>query len=47
MKSVVGWIAAAAVAALPVCAFAQTVNDSPELYPGEKALYEAAPKEKE
>ena len=45
MKSVVGWIAAAAVAALPVCAFAQTVNDSPELYPGEKALYEAAAKE--
>ena len=27
------------------CASAQTVTDSPELYPGEKALYEAAAKE--
>jgi len=39
----------AAVAALgltlPLAAAAQTVNDSPELYPGEKALYEAAAKE--
>jgi putative spermidine/putrescine transport system substrate-binding protein len=38
--------AAAAIAlALPLAATAQTVNDSPELYPGEKALYEAASKE--
>ncbi len=39
----------AAVAALsltlPLAAAAQTVSDSPELYPGEKALYEAASKE--
>jgi putative spermidine/putrescine transport system substrate-binding protein len=36
---------AAAIAALPFCAQAQTVTDTPELYPGEKALYEAAAKE--
>jgi putative spermidine/putrescine transport system substrate-binding protein len=36
---------AAAFAALPFCAQAQTVADTPELYPGEKALYEAAAKE--
>jgi putative spermidine/putrescine transport system substrate-binding protein len=35
----------AALAMLPIAAMAQTVNDSPELYPGEKALYEAASKE--
>jgi putative spermidine/putrescine transport system substrate-binding protein len=35
----------AAFAALPLCANAQTVMDSAELYPGEKALYEAAAKE--
>jgi putative spermidine/putrescine transport system substrate-binding protein len=38
-------LVAAAFAALPLCANAQTVMDSPELYPGEKALYEAAAKE--
>lgn len=37
--------AAALGLALPLAAAAQTVNDSPELYPGEKALYEAATKE--
>ena len=37
--------AAALGIALPLAAAAQTVNDSPELYPGEKALYEAAAKE--
>jgi putative spermidine/putrescine transport system substrate-binding protein len=40
------WIAlAAAGALLPLAAAAQTVLDSPELYPGEKALYEEAAKE--
>jgi putative spermidine/putrescine transport system substrate-binding protein len=34
-----------AALALAGAATAQTVNDSPELYPGEKALYEAARKE--
>ncbi len=38
-------LVAAAIVALPFCASAQTVTDSPELYPGEKALYEAAAKE--
>jgi putative spermidine/putrescine transport system substrate-binding protein len=38
-------IAAVALALLPFAATAQTVNDSPELYPGEKALYDAAAKE--
>jgi putative spermidine/putrescine transport system substrate-binding protein len=44
MKPMLGWIAAATVA-LPLCAAAQTVTDTPELYAGEKALYEAAAKE--
>jgi putative spermidine/putrescine transport system substrate-binding protein len=44
MKPMLGWIAAATVA-LPLCATAQTVTDTPELYAGEKALYEAAAKE--
>jgi putative spermidine/putrescine transport system substrate-binding protein len=44
MKPMLGWFAAAAVA-LPFCATAQTVTDTPELYAGEKALYEAAAKE--
>src|SRR6187402_3478273 len=30
---------------VPALAHAQTVTDTPELYPGEKALYEAASKE--
>lgn len=38
-------IAVAAMALAPVIAQAQTVTDSPELYTGEKALYEAASKE--
>jgi putative spermidine/putrescine transport system substrate-binding protein len=37
--------AAALLALLPFCAAAQTVLDSPELYAGEKALYEEALKE--
>ena len=43
-----GWFRAVLLAALSLCALsaaAQTVLDSPELYPGEKALYEAARKE--
>ncbi|MGH6896823.1 MAG: extracellular solute-binding protein [Geminicoccaceae bacterium] len=40
------WIAlATAIALLPLAATAQNVLDSPELYPGEKALYEEATKE--
>ncbi|MBZ0161246.1 MAG: extracellular solute-binding protein [Notoacmeibacter sp.] len=40
------WIAVVAFAALvPLGASAQTVLDSPELYPGEKALYDEALKE--
>ena len=38
-------LAAVLIGALPVTAAAQTVMDTPELYPGEKALYEAASKE--
>src|SRR5260370_1227740 len=38
-------LVAAALAALPLCASAQTVMESAELYSGEKALYEAASKE--
>ncbi len=38
-------VAAVAIAFGASAAFAQTVLDSPELYPGEKALYEAAKKE--
>jgi putative spermidine/putrescine transport system substrate-binding protein len=37
--------AAALLAALPLLGETQTVTDSPELYPGERALYEAASKE--
>jgi putative spermidine/putrescine transport system substrate-binding protein len=36
---------ATAIALLPLAAMAETVLDSPELYPGEKALYEEAAKE--
>ena len=39
------WFVAATAALCASAAFAQTVLDSPELYPGEKALYEAAKKE--
>jgi putative spermidine/putrescine transport system substrate-binding protein len=45
MKAATRWFAVAAVAALAAAAQAQTVLDSPELYAGEKALYEAAKKE--
>jgi putative spermidine/putrescine transport system substrate-binding protein len=38
-------VAAVAITFGASAAFAQTVLDSPELYPGEKALYEAAKKE--
>ncbi|MGQ0662884.1 MAG: extracellular solute-binding protein [Pseudomonadota bacterium] len=38
-------LAVAALAALPTLALAQTAVDSPELYPGERALYEAASRE--
>ena len=40
LRRIAGLLALAAVTAT-----AQTVNDSPELYPGEKALYEQARKE--
>jgi putative spermidine/putrescine transport system substrate-binding protein len=39
------WFVAATAALFASVALAQTVLDSPELYPGEKALYEAAKKE--
>src|SRR6266508_1454750 len=39
------WLLAASAALLTLVASAQTVVDSPELYAGEKALYEAAKKE--
>ena len=39
------FIWAAVTATFAVCASAQTVLDSPELYAGEKTLYEAAKKE--
>jgi len=39
------WMAMAAAALVAGGALAQTVLDSPELYPGEKALYEGAKKE--
>jgi putative spermidine/putrescine transport system substrate-binding protein len=44
MKRPLRWLAILGVA-LPLLAGAQTVMESPELYPGEKALYEAASKE--
>ena len=45
MRRLVPVLAAIAIAALPLIARAQTVTDSPELYPGERALYETASKE--
>ena len=39
------YLLAATTALFAVCASAQTILDSPELYPGEKTLYEAARKE--
>jgi len=44
-RSLVHMLAAAAFAFCAAGAFAQTAADSPELYAGEKALYEAAKKE--
>ncbi|WP_341898040.1 extracellular solute-binding protein [Ferrovibrio terrae] len=43
--SPLAYVAALAIVALPALGFAQTVKDSPELYAGEKTLYEAAAKE--
>ena len=45
MKLLKAMAAAALLALTSTLAMAQTVADSPELYPGEKALYEAAAKE--
>jgi len=45
MKKLKRSIAMAALLMAPVLGHAQTVMDSPELYPGEKALYETASKE--
>jgi putative spermidine/putrescine transport system substrate-binding protein len=45
MKTLNWIVLAAAMAVLPLAAAAQTVLDSPELYSGEKALYERAAKE--
>ncbi|MDO8876520.1 MAG: ABC transporter substrate-binding protein [Pseudolabrys sp.] len=45
MRTLKRSLAVAALTLLPALAYAQTVMDSPELYPGEKALYEAASKE--
>lgn len=45
MRQMSKLLTVAAIAVLPTFAGAQTVMDSPELYPGEKALYEAASKE--
>lgn len=39
------WLLASMTAVFATCAAAQTVLDSPELYSGEKSLYEAAKKE--
>jgi putative spermidine/putrescine transport system substrate-binding protein len=45
MRKIFSWLAVTAAIAVPSLAAAQTVADSPELYPGEKALYEAATRE--
>ncbi len=45
MRTLKRSLVAAALTLLPALAHAQTVADSPELYPGEKALYDAASKE--
>src|SRR5450755_4839729 len=45
LRSFIGIAAAIAVAGLATAVTAQTVLDSPELYGGEKTLYEAAKKE--
>jgi putative spermidine/putrescine transport system substrate-binding protein len=45
VKPLSRWLAAAALALVACAAGAQTILDSAELYPGEKALYEAAKKE--
>jgi putative spermidine/putrescine transport system substrate-binding protein len=45
MNAMRPYLLGAIMALLPLAAAAQTAADSPELYPGEKALYEAASKE--
>jgi putative spermidine/putrescine transport system substrate-binding protein len=45
MKTVGQYVVAWLLAALPSICNAQSVNDSSELYPGERVLYEAASKE--
>jgi putative spermidine/putrescine transport system substrate-binding protein len=45
MRKICIWLAALSAAIIPGLAAGQTVSDSAELYPGEKALYEAAAKE--
>jgi putative spermidine/putrescine transport system substrate-binding protein len=45
MKTIGKWLTAVLLVTAPGLAGAQTVADSPELYPGEKTLYEAASKE--
>jgi putative spermidine/putrescine transport system substrate-binding protein len=45
MKTMQHWALVAGLALATTGALAQTVLDSPELYPGEKALYDAARKE--
>ncbi len=45
MTGMIRWLASAMALTACCAAVAQTVADSPELYPGEKALWEAAKKE--
>ncbi len=45
MKAFIRWFPIVVATLLATSALAQTVLDSPELYPGEKVLYEAAKKE--
>lgn len=45
MKTLQRLFATAALSAFVTATYAQTINDSPELYGGEKSLYEAAKKE--
>ena len=45
MRHLKAWLLAAALAVVAMTAHAQTAADSPELYAGERALYDAAGKE--
>jgi putative spermidine/putrescine transport system substrate-binding protein len=45
MNAMRQWLLGVIVALLPLAAVAQTATDSPELYAGERALYDAASKE--